>query len=191
MTNTIQLKQYNFVKYLFYYLIITLISNYIKTNYLINSLVLNNVNIALLSGHLSSIISSLFILLLFIIIIVICVFIRDVFFEEINLESIFDAIKSVIITFMIIELIRMLLIYFVLRNELNKIDVAGDIEQQLYNTDWYYYNSSIYTYLVIVGGLLFGIKVYAKEHKIIPSIVFSLVFLGAFYLINVSIFDLV
>jgi len=147
MTNTIQLKQSNFIKYLFYYLIIMLISNYLKTNYLINNLVLNSVDIALLSGHISSIVSSIFILLLFIIIISISIFIKDIFFDEIKSESIFDAVKTVLIAFIITEFIRILLIYFLLLNEIKKIDISGDLEQQLYDTDWYYYNSIIHTFL--------------------------------------------
>jgi len=190
LTNTIQLKQSNFIKYLFYYFIVMLISNYIKTNYLINSLVLNSVDIALLSGHLSSIISSIFILILFVIIVLICVFIKDIFFEEINIEIIFNAIKTVIIVFIFFELIRILLMYFVLFNEIKKIDLSGDIKQQLYDTDWYFYNSIIYIFLVIYGALMFGIEIYTKEHKIIPTIIFSIVFLSCFYLINVNIFDL-
>ena len=190
MTNTIQLKQSNFIKYLFYYLIVMLISNYIKTNYLISSLILNSVDIALLSGHLSSIVSSIFVFLLFIIIILICIFIKDLFFDEVNSESIFSAIKTVLIAFMLVELIRMLLIYFVLLDEIKKIDVSGDIKQQLYDTDWYHYNSIVYTFLIVYGSLIFGIEIYTKEHKIIPSIIFSLVFLSCFYLINFNIFDL-
>lgn len=190
MTNTIKLKQSNFVKYLFYYFIIMLISNFIKTNYLVNYLVSNGVNTALFSGHISSIISSIFILLLLVVIILISIFTKDLFFEKINSESIFNAIKSVLIAFIIIEFIRILLIYFILLNEIKMIDIKGDIEQQLYNTDWYSYNSIIYAFLILFGSFVFGIEIYFKEHKILPSIIFGLIFLSCFYLINVNIFDL-
>lgn len=187
---TIQLKQSNFVKYLLYYLALMLASNYIKTNYLVNSLVSEGVDIALLSGHISSIVSSLFIIILFIIIITICVFIIDIFFNEINTQSIFDAIKSVITVFIILEVVRILSIYFILLDEIKKIDVSENIIEQLNNTDWYLYNSIFQTFLVFYGSIVFGIEIYSKEHKIIPSVIFGLVFLSCFYLININIFDL-
>lgn len=189
MTNTIKLEKSNFIKYLLYYFAIMLASNYIKTNYLVNHLVLDGVNTALFSAHLSSIVSSIFIIILIIIIILISIFVKDIFFEEINSHSIFTAIKSVLITFIIVEFLRIFVIYFILFDEIKSIDINGNIEQQLFNTNWYDYNSIIYAFLIIFGSILFAIEIYFKEHKIIPSIVFGLIFIGCFYLINVNIFD--
>ena len=85
MTNTIKLEKSNFIKYLLYYFAIMLASNYIKTNYLVNHLVLDGVNTALFSAHLSSIVSSIFIIILIIIIILISIFVKDIFELQIPL----------------------------------------------------------------------------------------------------------
>lgn len=190
MKNVIQLKQSNFVKYLLIYLVVMLIANFVMNNNIVNSLELNSLKFVLISSHISVIMSSVFVILLLIAIVTTCYFIREIFFEKIDIESIFSSIKTVIILFIFIELVRVFLVYFVLLDEIEKFDFSGDVIQQLYDTYWYYYNSAINIFLVIVGGLFFGIEIYSKERKIIPSIIFSSVFLFSFYLINVNIFDL-
>ncbi|WP_044401287.1 hypothetical protein [Lacinutrix sp. Hel_I_90] len=190
MKNVIQLKESNFIKYLLIYFIVMLINNFIRTSNIVNSLVSESGDVVLFSGYMSSIISSMFVILLLIIVITICYFIKEIFFEEVKRESIFGSIKTVIILFIFIELFRVFLVYFVLLDEIEKFDFSGDVIQQLHNTYWYFYNSSINIFLIVVGGLFFGIEIYNKEHKIIPAIIFSTVFLCSFYLINVNIFDL-
>jgi len=188
MSNVIQLNKSNFIKYLLIYFIIMLVGNYIKTTNVVNLLVSESVDVVLITSHISSVISSIFIILLLIIIVAICYFLRDIFFKVINTESIFASIKTVIIIFILIELFRVFLIYFVLIDEIRKIDVSRDILQQLDNTDWYYYNSLINIFIVIFGGYVFAIEMYDKEKKIIPAIIFSLVFICSFYLLNVNVF---
>jgi hypothetical protein len=143
MKNVIQLKQSNFIKYLLIYFVIMLIGSYIKTTNVVNFLVTKSVDVVLITSHISSVISSIFIILLLIIIITTCYFLREIFFKEINLESIFASIKSVILIFILTELFRILLIYFILIDEIRKIDTSENIVQQLNDTDWYHYNSLI------------------------------------------------
>lgn len=189
MTKTIKLNQTNFIKYLFLYFAVMLIYNYIKTDYLIKNLVEYGVDIALLSGHISSTTSSIFIILRIIMILVMCSIIKDLFFEEVKNESIFDAIKTVIIVFIIVELIRMILFYFILIDEIKDIDISKDIVEQLGNTKWFYLNSLIYILLTIYGSLTFGIYFYIKEHKVIPAFIFSLIFFCSFFFSNIAIFN--
>ncbi len=188
MKKKIQLKKSNFIKYLILYFILMMISNFIKTECLVNNLVIESVDVALISGHISSIISSLFIIFLLIIIIVICYFIKEIFFESLNFESVLDSIKTVIITFIIFELFRIALVYFVLFDEIKQIDVNTNIMEQLYNTDWYFVNSKMNLVLIFLGTILFGTEIYSKEHEIFPSITFSIIFMCSFYLVNVDFF---
>ncbi len=188
MTKTIRLKQANFIKYLFFYFIAMLICDAIKTNYLVNSLVKYGVDVALLSGHLSSITASIFVVLRLVLIVITCILVRDLFFEEkIHNKTIFEATKVILIIFILVEFIRVLLIYFILFEEVKHIDISGDIITQLNNTKWFYYNSLIYTLLTIYGSLLFGGYIYLLERKIIPAIVFCLVFFACFFLSNIDI----
>ena len=142
----------------------------------------------MITSHISSIISSIFIILLLVIIITLCYFLREIFFKEINLESIFASITNVILLFVSIELFRIVLIYFILIDEIKKIDTSENVIQQLNETKWYHYNSLINIFLVIFGAFVFSIVIYDKEKKMIPSIVFGLVFICCFYLINISVF---
>ena len=188
MKNVIQLKQSNFIKYLLIYFITMVIGNYIKTTNIVNFLVSKSVDVVLITSHISSIISSIFIILLLVIIITLCYFLREIFFKEINLESIFASITNVILLFVSIELFRIVLIYFILIDEIKKIDTSENVIQQLNETKWYHYNSLINIFLVIFGAFVFSIVIYDKEKKMIPSIVFGLVFICCFYLINISVF---
>lgn len=187
MSNVIHLNRSNFVKYLILYFIVMLASNYFRISIVINYLVSKSVEITLITGNISSVISSVFIILLLLAIITTCYFIRDVFFQKISNETIFDSIKTVIILFIFIELARIFLIYFILIDEVKKIDVSRDIMEQLNNTDWYNYNSYINIFIIVFGSFLFGIQIYDKENKITPSIAFSLVFLLGFYLVNTNL----
>lgn len=188
MTNTIKLKQANFIKYLFLYFIIMLICDAIKTNYLVNSLVKYGLDVALVSGHLSSITASIFVVLRLVLIVIMCILVRDLFFEEqIQRNSIFEATKVILIILIIVEFIRLSLIYFILFEEVKNIDTSKEIIEQLNNTDWFYYNSFIYTLICIYGSLFFCIYCYILERKIIPSLIFGIVFFSCFYFSNFDI----
>ncbi len=188
MAKTIKLKQANFIKYLFFYFIAMLICDAIKTNYLVNSLVKYGVDVALLSGHLSSITASIFVVLRLVLIVIMCILVRDLFFEEtIQNNSIFEATKIILIIFILVEFIRVLLIYFVLFEEVESIDTSKDIIEQLNNTKWFYYNSLIYKLLTIYGSVLFGAYIYLLERKVIPAIIFGIVFFACFFFSNIDI----
>ncbi len=188
MAKTVKLKQTNFIKYLFFYFIAMIICDAIKTNYLVNSLVKYGVDVALLSGHLSSVTASIFVVLRLVLIVIMCILIRDLFFEEkIHNNSIFEATKVILIIFILVEFIRVLLIYFVLFEEVKSIDISKDIIEQLNNTKWFYYNSLIYKLLMIYGSLLFGIYIYILERKIVPAVTFCIVFFVCFFFSNIDI----
>lgn len=189
MKKTIKLKQNNLFRLIFLYFISMIISNYIKTNTLISNLIPINNSTALFSGHISSIVSSIFIIVLILIIFAICYFVRDIFFEDLELKSIYNSLEIIIITFILVEIIRIFLIYFVLLDEIKKIDINSSIVEQLNLTDWYYYNNAIYSLLVILGSVIFFVDIYIQEKKIIPALVFGLIFFFCFYLINVNILD--
>ncbi len=181
MNLIINLNKINFVKYLLIYFIIMLITNYYRISNIIDHLLRSNVSVSMTSVYISSVFTSIFIVLVFPLVILICFYLREIFFSTLKIESIFSATRQAVVIFIVFELVRFLSIELILIDEIHKIRSFDNFINKLNETLWFRYNLMINFVSIIIGAYVFGIKLYDQEEKIIPSIVFSIIFIIIFY----------
>ena len=128
-----------------------IISDYIPLEYLSSARVS-----AIVSLTVTSLVSTVVIAL----VVALLYFCNVVFELEIEGNDVIDSFNCAMYVFLAFELLKFFLCFFLLEDAVKFVDMNEDIEMQLRNTQWYFYDSMLKYSMILVGGLTFFIDVF-------------------------------
>lgn len=173
------------------YVIILIVIGIIKSNILIDILPTELVNTAKISSYVSIVISSIISAIVIGLIIGMLFFLNVIFDLNINENDLISSFDNSVLAFILIELIKFILAYFILENEISRISFSENFLEEIKLTSWYLYDTILKYIMIFISTITYCLTLYnrQKEIKFSILIIFSLVLLTGFYISTIDFFD--
>lgn len=173
------------------YFIILIVIGIIKSNILIEILPTELVNTAKISSYVSIVISSIISAIVIGLIIGMLFFLNVIFDININENNLVSSFDNPVLVFIVFELIKFTLAYFMLENEISRISFSDNFLEEIKLTSWYLYDTILKYLMIFISTITYCFTLYnrEKEIKISVLIIFSIVLLTGFYISTIDFFD--
>lgn len=173
------------------YFIILVVVGIIKSNILIDILPTELVYTAKISSYVSIVISSIISAIVIGLIIGMLFFFNVIFDININENNLVSSFDNPVLVFIVFELIKFTLAYFMLENEISRISFSDNFLEEIKLTSWYLYDAILKYLMIFISTITYCFTLYnrEKEIKISVLIIFSIVLLTGFYISTIDFFD--
>ncbi|WP_452602998.1 hypothetical protein [Pontimicrobium sp. MEBiC06410] len=166
MNKATENKMSKYIMYLLIYFIIVVISGVFKTNIITSVLEPEIVKPARISAYISIAVSGIFAVFLIYILSSICYFVNSLLKTKIKNITIVDALGRVILVFIGFEVVKFLMVIFMLSNDMESISLQEDLITQIENTDWFFYSKYFKYAMLLLGAYIFGVELEAKTKNV-------------------------
>lgn len=145
----------------------------------------NNITIIKISSNISMIITAVFAAFSIILILGICYFITKFFNLKISINSIINGFISIVLIFLIFQLLRLIIDIIFLKNTLSDLTYDGSFFDNLSKTKWAHYINFMNYFMLLIGTFVGGKEMYTQENRqnIIEISIISIVFFICYMII--------
>jgi|GEM_PF-3112840 len=188
MTTTIQKSTARFARILAVYLAVLIIFGIFKLMAFFDYISFEYFLSARVSAVISLFVSSLISIIIIALLCGILCLCNIIFEFEIKNTDLVDCVSCSVYVFILFELIRLVLCFFLLGNELKPLIIDNNIVEQLKNTRWFFYDSILRYVMIFTGSVVFSINMYVtKRYKDVLGVVaISLILLLGLYVSTID-----
>lgn len=179
------------VVFFIFYLIILILTGIIKSKIIISFLPYEFISSARISSYVSIFTSSL-ISILVIGLLILIVFFSNIIFELKILENdLLNSFQKTILVMIVFELIKFLLAYFMLEDEMMKISIDNNFISNIKKSKWYVYDNTIKNIMIIISSFIYVFDLYSKKNvkKTSSLMVVFLILLVGLYISTINNFS--
>lgn len=181
-----------YVLSLFVYLIAALTAGFLKVSLATEILSSDIIESARLSAYVGLTLSALVSAIIILLISAICYFLIDLFALDIDAQVLVSGLRWAVVVFTAFEVLKIPLVYILLKDELKHIDGTADVIAQLKTTAWYFYDAMLTYSMLITATIVFGLELSSgtKNKHPVQVLIVSLVLLLGFYLSTIDVFKM-
>lgn len=180
----------NIVKTIVFFAVLSFLTGVVKNQFILNSFDQDIRTIIGITSYTSMIVSLLISCIIFGLIAYICFIILDLTRSKIDLPEFSSAFRNFIYILMSFEIIKTILVFVILDKEFVKIAINNGFEENLKNTNWFFYNNLTEIISVLIGILVFtfSFKKISNINKLLQVFFLSIIIGVCIFLSNLKWF---